>query len=98
MSENNKQKDAEQLAALVHALIDERKEKPVETPTYREYIELEQLNLPPRSEVHKNSPFRLRFNLHHPFFRFLFILIITVGILCGTYYFLGEQLFSVFQW
>jgi len=67
MADKGTNNEADQLANLVNALIDERKEQPREQEeNHREYIELEHLNLPPRSEVHKNPPFRLHINIKHP--------------------------------
>jgi len=91
-----KRKEAHDLAALVDAVIDEREEKE-HYPEIGEYIELEELNLPPRSEVHQHSPFRLTFNMHHPIVRFLFVMLVLASFLSGIFYYLGEQLLAIFR-
>lgn len=84
------------LAALVHAVMDESAENEHD-PEVGEYIELEELNLPPRSEVHQHSPFRLTWNIQHPIFRFLVIMLVLASFIGGILYYVGDQLLAIFH-
>lgn len=61
-----------------------------------EYIELDLLNLPPRREVHASGKQRYSFRLKKPLIRFIFIILLLIGIAVLFYFDFGEQITNFF--
>lgn len=61
-----------------------------------EFVEIDVLQLPPRSEVHRKSKWRIRLNLRSPIIRFIVVLLVIFGILGLLYYVIGERVVIFF--
>lgn len=57
--------------------------------------EMDVLNLPPRKEVHSRNPSRAKLKLNAPFIRFIFVVIILIGVVSGAYFVWGEDLITI---
>lgn len=58
--------------------------------------DIDVLNLPPRKDVHKMKS-RIHFKMSKAFLRFMFVVLIIVIILIGTYYYVGEDFLNLFN-
>lgn len=63
----------------------------------QDFIEVDVLNLPPRSEVHLAPKRKFTLNLKHPVMRFIFVLIILVLLISIVYFVFGDQVFLFFM-
>ena len=72
--------------------IDEKKEKVTE----EDLIEVDVLNLPPRSEVHSATNIRFHIDFKRPIWRFIAIIVLLVIIGCIVYFFFDEQIMELF--
>ncbi|HLR60612.1 MAG TPA: hypothetical protein VK094_09100 [Pseudogracilibacillus sp.] len=66
-------------------------EKPKEQEDTEPIIDV--LNLPPRSDVHKSKPKRMKMKINSPIARFVFVLLIISVIIFLAYYYLGDDIF-----
>jgi len=71
---------------------DEKKEKVTE----EDLIEIDVLNLPPRSEVHPVTNVRLHIDFRRPIWRFIAIIVLLIIIGCIVYFLFGEQIMEFF--
>lgn len=63
----------------------------------KEFIEVDVLQLPPRSEVHQTSKWKLHINFRSPWLRFTSTLVLLAAVLFCLYYFLGDYLLVLFE-
>lgn len=94
----NEQEDnqALKLQQLFEEVNNQQPEETKESTRETELIEIDVLNLPPRSEVHKKSKISWRLNFKRPFWRFLLVLLILIGVVIGVYIMFGEQIILYF--
>lgn len=88
--------EEKEFATLVNEISKQAKSNQTASQNVEEYVELAELNLPSRSEVHQNAPFRLRVSFAHPLARFICIIILMICLLGVTYYFIGNELLQLF--
>lgn len=94
---SNEQEDNQAIKLQqLFAEVNNQAEEVTETTVDKELIEVDVLNLPPRSEVHQKSKLRLRMNVRRPVWRFLLVILILVGIITGVYFMFGEQIILFF--
>lgn len=96
MSDEQKVDQAEKLQQLFSEINDPKLEEKKASKQETEFIEIDVLNLPPRSEIHKNTMIRYKINLRRPLWRFLFVLICLFVIIGVVYYMYGEQIILFF--
>lgn len=109
MSEHNERNQADNLMKLFQEVANHTPDDPVEEQEpldYTEqinehkeqsYVELDLLNLPPRSEVHQKRKHRYSFTIINPFTRLLFVIILVIGVITLLLYFdLIDEPFSFF--
>jgi hypothetical protein len=61
-----------------------------------EFIEIDVLQLPPRSKVHQKAKLSIHVNFHSPVWRFSFVIVLLAIILFFLYYFFGDQIMLLF--
>lgn len=61
-----------------------------------ELVEVDVLQLPPRSEVHKTSKSSLHLSFHAPVWRFVLVIIFLVAVAWLLYGFYGEEMIEFF--
>ncbi|HLR54059.1 MAG TPA: hypothetical protein VK078_04970 [Pseudogracilibacillus sp.] len=99
MSDHQKQDQAEKLQQLFAEVnnqeqTDETKDASIND---KEFIEVDVLQLPPRSEVHQTSKWKLHINFRSPWLRFTSVLVLLAVVLFCLYYFLGDYLLVLFK-
>lgn len=94
----NEQKDdqAIKLQQLFQEVNNQQSNEKKPKITEEELIEVDVLNLPPRSEVHQKTALRFEMNVHRPFWRFVFVIILLAVIISVVYYMFGEQIILLF--
>lgn len=80
MSEEQKDDQAAKLQQLFLELNNQESKEKKEKITEEEMIEVDVLNLPPRSEVHQQTNLRLHMDVRRPVWRFVFVIFIIVVI------------------
>ena len=60
-------------------------------------IEIDVLNLPPRSEVHQKTSVRFQMDIRSPIWRFLLVILFILGGIGIVYYFFGDQMIMIFS-
>lgn len=95
----NEENQAEKLQQLFAEVTNQPKEKEddKEKEATTSYIEVDVLNLPPRSEVHQKPKRKFYVNLKSPFVRLLLVLFILLIIISLIYYVAGEQIILFFS-
>ncbi|GAA0599696.1 hypothetical protein GCM10009001_15020 [Virgibacillus siamensis] len=58
--------------------------------------QIDVLNLPPRTEVHSGKKDHARIKINHAMLRFIFVIIILVLVLGGSFFLWGEEILKVF--
>lgn len=109
MSKHNERNQADNLMKLFQEVANHSPDDPIEEQDEldfteqvtenkeQSYVELDLLNLPPRSEVHQKSNSRYSFTLINPFTRLLFVIILVIGIIALLLYFdIIDEPFSFF--
>lgn len=94
--EENQAEKLQQLFAEVVNQSEENKVNETEDST-EDFIKVDVLNLPPRSEVHKTPKRKLYIHLGSPFMRLLSVLVILVIIIGLIYFIAGEQILLFFS-
>lgn len=99
MADHQKKDQAEKLQQLFAEVNNqEQDDETKETLTNeKEFIEVDVLQLPPRSEVHQTSKWKLRINFRSPWLRFTSTLVLLAVVLFCLYYFLGDYLLVLFD-
>ena len=87
--EDNQALKLQQLFSEVNNQELEEKETPKEE---QDLIEIDVLNLPPRSEVHHKASVSFQMDLRSPLWRFLFVILLVVLVIGVVYYFFGNQI------
>ena len=97
MHEEQRENQAEKLQQLFREVNNpetaDHKYKEESTP---EFVEVDVLQLPPRSEVHQTAKWSTHINLRSPWVRFSFIVIVLLVILLVVYFFIGEKIIIFF--
>ncbi len=94
--EDNQAEKLQQLfAEVTNQPIDNHENKEEEIDN--DFIEVDVLNLPPRSEVHKKAKQKLDIRLGSPFIRLLSVLILLMIVIILIYFIAGEQILHFFQ-
>lgn len=75
--------------------IDKKEEK--EKQKEQALIEIDVLNLPPRSEVHQKTSVRFQMDVRSPIWRFLIVILLVLGGIGVVYYFFGDQMIMFFS-
>lgn len=86
--EENQARKLQELFAEVANNPEIKDNEPIEK---EEFVEMDILNLPPRSEVHSSSKRKLKLNIKKPFARFVFVMIILIAIITMMYFAIGDQ-------
>lgn len=96
---DHEENQAEKLSQLFADVVNQSEEnKANETKdTADDFVEVDVLNLPPRSEVHKTPKRKLYIHLGSPFTRLLTVLVILVIIIGIIYFIAGEQILLFFS-
>lgn len=96
---DHEENQAEKLSQLFAEVVNQSEEdKANETKeSTDDFIEVDVLNLPPRSEVHKTPKRKLYIHLGSPFTRLLSVLFILVIIIGIIYFIAGEQILLFFS-
>lgn len=99
-TKNDEQNQAAQLEKLFaeitnHEQTDEQGEH--EGDEVEKELEIDVLNLPPRSKVHLSSGKRLKITLNRPLIRFLLVIVGLLVIALGIYYMVDIELFYIFS-
>lgn len=93
--EENQAKKLQQLFAEITNDQNQSGEQLKEVKT-EDLIEIDVLNLPPRSEVHLSPRRKLSLSFKKPFVRLIFVLFILLAIICVIYFVVGEQIIIFF--
>lgn len=95
---SNEQKEGQ--AAKLQQLFSEVNNQPIEEKkekvTEEQLIEVDVLNLPPRSQVHQSTNMSLRLDINRPLWRFLTVIIVLLIIASLVYFLFGEQVIDFF--
>lgn len=86
MSEEQKDDQATKLQQLFLELNNQESEVKKEKITEEEMIEVDVLNLPPRSEVHQQANLSLHMDVRRPVWRFVFVILIIIIVAVIVYY------------
>lgn len=97
MKETNHSYEKEAFKTLVNELAQTESINEENEENKEEYIELARLNLPPRSDVHQTSSYRLTIPSEHPLTRFLIACMFILSVCVVVYVVLGDQFFDVFK-
>src|SRR5690625_2005378 len=95
-TEKNQADKLQQLFQEVNNQSIEETEGKEEQKQVEDYVEIDVLNLPPRNEVHTNPKSRFQLTWKRPFIRIFVVSILLIAILAAIYFFVGDQLFSMF--
>lgn len=63
----------------------------------REFVEIDVLQLPPRSEVHQTSKWGIHFHITSPWVRFTFTICVLLAVIFIVYFFIGEKVILFFN-
>lgn len=109
MSKHNERNQADNLMKLFQEVANHSPDDPIEEQDEldftervtenkeQSYVELDLLNLPPRSEVHQKNKSRYSFTFINPFTRLLFVIIVVIGMIALLLYFdIIDEPFSFF--
>lgn len=94
--EENQAEKLQQLFAEVVNQTEENKTHKMNNSTDN-FIEVDVLNLPPRSEVHKSPKRKLYIHFGSPFTRLLSVVLVLVLIIGFIYFIAGEQILLFFS-
>lgn len=95
MSKEQEDNQAEKLQQLF-AEINNQPKQPIKKEAESELIEVDVLNLPPRSTVHQKSKLSLQMNIQRPLWRFLLVVVLLIAVLIGVYIVFGDDLMELF--
>lgn len=99
MSDHQKKDQADKLQQLFAEVNNQEQDhdSAVTSSEEKEFIEVDVLQLPPRSEVHQTSKWKLHINFRSPWLRFTSTLVLLAIVLFCMYYFLGDYLLVLFE-
>lgn len=95
MSKEQEDNQAEKLQQLFAEINNQPKES-IKKEAESELIEVDVLNLPPRSAVHQKSKLSLQMNIQRPLWRFLLVVVLLIAVLTGVYFVFGDHLIELF--
>ncbi|HLR71584.1 MAG TPA: hypothetical protein VK085_09155 [Pseudogracilibacillus sp.] len=95
MQSEHEDNQAEKLQQLFAEVTNEQQQQ--ETKNSTDFIEVDVLKLPPRSEVHQKPKRKLYIRLTSPFARLLFVFLSILIIMGVIYYVAGEQIVLFFS-
>ncbi|MEI3604711.1 hypothetical protein SPD48_03315 [Pseudogracilibacillus sp. SE30717A] len=93
--ENQAEKLQQLFAEVTNQPIDQQESKDEETSN--DYIEVDVLNLPPRSEVHTKPKQKVNVSFNSPLMRLFSVLILLIIIVTLIYFVAGEKLIHFFN-
>src|SRR5699024_46914 len=96
MSNEDKEEQAAKLQQLFLEVNNHETDEKKEKVTEEELIEIDVLNLPPRSEVHPATNVRLQIDFRRPSWSFIAIIVLLIIIGCIVDFLFGEQIMELF--
>jgi len=97
LHEDQKNTQAEKLQQLFREVNNqEMADKQTEKESTTEFVEVDVLQLPPRSEVHQTSKWSTHINISSPWVRFSFIVFLLLVILFIAYFPAGDKIIIFF--
>lgn len=96
MSNEQKEDQAAKLQQLFSEVNNQQVEVKKEKVTEEHLIEVDVLNLPPRSEVHQSTSMSLRLDINRPLWRFITVVIVLIIIASLVYFIFGENMIEFF--
>src|SRR5690625_2752379 len=96
MSNEEKDDQADKLERLFQEINNKQTDVTKEKVTEENLIEVDVLNLPPRSEIHQKTNMRFHIDIHRPFWRFFFVVILLLVIISIVYFSFGDQIIDFF--
>src|SRR5699024_8915288 len=96
MSNEDKEDQAAKLQQLLLEVNNHETDEKKEKVTEEDLIEIDELKLPPRSEVHPVTNVRLQFDFRRPIWCFIVIIVLIIFNGCIVYFLFGEQIMELF--
>lgn len=96
MSKKEKEDQAAKLQQLFLEVNNQEPEEEKKKITEEDLIEIDVLNLPPRSEVHQATNVRFHIDFRRPIWSFITTIVLLIIIGCIIYLLFGEQIMEFF--
>lgn len=93
---DNQAKKLQQLFAEVNNQGNMEETEEPKSKSAPEFVEVDVLQLPPRSEIHQSSKWSIHVNIKSPGIRFSIIVCVLLAILCILYFFIGDNIIIFF--
>lgn len=90
------EKQAKELQQLFAEIANDQTEEEKSGSEQEELVEIDVLNLPPRSEVHVSPERRLTLNFKKPYVRFTVVILLLLVLIAIIYVVFGEQIILYF--
>lgn len=97
MSNDHKENQAIKLQQLFAEVTNQEAMNEIEGEHPEEFVEVDVLQLPPRSEVHNKSKWSMQIKPSSPLVRFIFVIILMLAVIGVLYYVIGEKVILFFS-